>query len=217
VRFLNRHPDVLIREVSGLARDDESRRLALRTSASSSPAPVLAKEGLKLLATTCSRKTCAACLSSPLTRVRFSNGTRANLHNSSTRFHCALIIGSLAPSGRPTGPVVVAAGAWFEPSTFDLEVGLRLCRNPLISRRMSETISNCRFFSSSPTYLSFEDVSGWYGSRTGADDLWVLPKPEPRPFTLGHQPCCRGSVAADHSIQTRVSCPPRALRMILAA
>ena len=72
-------------------------------------------------------------------------------------------------------------------------------------------MSNCRFFSTSPTYVSFEDVSGWYGSRTGADDLWVLPKPEPRSFTLGHQPCCRGSVAADHGIQTRVPMLPYAL------
>ena len=56
---------------------------------------------------------------------RGPNGTRSNLQNSSTRFHCSLIIGSLAPSGRPTGPVValgldVAAGAWFESSTVGL-------------------------------------------------------------------------------------------------
>jgi hypothetical protein len=42
---------------------------------------------------------------------------------------------------------------------------------------MSRTLSNYRFFHSGPTYLSFENVSGWHGSRTGADDLWVLPKP----------------------------------------
>jgi len=75
-------------------------------------------------------------------------------------------------------------------------------------------MSNCRFFSSSPTYVSFDDVSGWYGSRTGADDLWVLPKPEPRSFTLGHQPCCGGSVAADHGIQTRVPMLPYALQRV---
>jgi hypothetical protein len=36
------------------------------------------------------------------------NGTRANLHNSSTRFHCTLIIGSLQPRP-PGGP---GAGSW---------------------------------------------------------------------------------------------------------
>ncbi len=41
---------------------------------------------------------------------------------------------------------------------------------------MSRTTSNCRFFRSGPTFLSFEGVSGWYGSRAGADDLWVLLK-----------------------------------------
>jgi hypothetical protein len=41
---------------------------------------------------------------------------------------------------------------------------------------MSRTTSNCRFLRHGHMYLSFEDVSGWYGSRTGADDLWVLPK-----------------------------------------
>ena len=69
---------------------------------------------------------------------------------------------------------------------------------------MSRTISNYLLFLSGPTYLWFEDVSGWCGSRTGADDLWVLPKPLLRPFTPGHPPCCR-SVAAEHGIQTRVS------------
>jgi hypothetical protein len=37
-------------------------------------------------------------------------------------------------------------------------------------------MSNSRFFAAGPTYLAVQDVSGWYGSRTGADDLWVLPK-----------------------------------------
>src|SRR5215467_4567824 len=49
--------------------------------------------------------------------------------------------------------------------------------NPLISRRMSRSTSNYWFLLDSPTSLSFEDVPGWYGSKMGADDLWVLPKP----------------------------------------
>lgn len=61
--------------------------------------------------------------------------------------------------------------------------------NPLISRRMSRTTSNYRFLSGGPSYLSFEDVSRCYGSRTGADDPWVLPKPLLVPFTAGRQPC----------------------------
>jgi hypothetical protein len=35
--------------------------------------------------------------------------------------------------------------------------------------------SNYWFLPDSPTYLSFEDVSGWCGSKTGADDLWFYP------------------------------------------
>ena len=40
---------------------------------------------------------------------------------------------------------------------------------------MSGTASNHCFFRGGPTYISFAAVLGWYGSRTGADDLWVLP------------------------------------------
>ena len=47
-------------------------------------------------------------------------------------------------------------------------------KNPPISRRMSEALSNSRFLRVGRAYLSFANVSGWYGSRTGADDLWVL-------------------------------------------
>jgi len=43
---------------------------------------------------------------------------------------------------------------------------------------MCRTTSSYRLLRSGPTFFSFEDVSGWYGSKTGADDLWVLPKPE---------------------------------------
>ena len=38
-------------------------------------------------------------------------------------------------------------------------------------------MGNYWFFFDGYTYLSFEDVSGCYESKTGADDLWVLPKP----------------------------------------
>src|SRR6266851_2349906 len=41
---------------------------------------------------------------------------------------------------------------------------------------MSRTMSTCRSVRGGPTCLSLEHASGWYGSRTGADDLWVLPK-----------------------------------------
>jgi len=77
-------------------------------------------------------------------------------------------------------------------------------------RRLSRTTSNFWYLSDSPTYLSFEDVSGWYGSKTGADDLWVLPKPMPVPFTARHQPRRSRPVADGNGIRTRVSCPPRA-------
>src|SRR6266849_2753989 len=40
---------------------------------------------------------------------------------------------------------------------------------------MSRTTRNYWFLSDSSSYLVFDDVSGWYGSKTGADDLWVLP------------------------------------------
>jgi hypothetical protein len=42
---------------------------------------------------------------------------------------------------------------------------------------MCRKTSKYAFLADSRTYLSFEDVSGWYGSKTGAADLWVLPKP----------------------------------------
>src|SRR5215813_14231551 len=48
--------------------------------------------------------------------------------------------------------------------------------NPLISRRLCETASKYRLLADSCSYLVFQDVSGWYGSKTGADDLWVQPK-----------------------------------------
>jgi hypothetical protein len=51
---------------------------------------------------------------------------------------------------------------------------------------MHTTISNCRMLGNGPTYFSFEDISGSYGSRTGAVDLWVLPKP---PSPVLHHPC----------------------------
>jgi hypothetical protein len=51
-----------------------------------------------------------------------------------------------------------------------------LVGNPLISRRMSRTMSNSWFLADGPSYLSFEDGSWWYGSKTGADGLWVQPK-----------------------------------------
>ena len=85
-----------------------------------------------------------------------------------------------------------------------------LAGNPLISRRMSRTTSNYWFLSDSPAYLSFEDVSGWYGSKTGADDLWVVPKPVPVPFTARHQPRRWRPVAGGNGIRTRVCCSPRA-------
>src|ERR1044071_5289630 len=36
-------------------------------------------------------------------------------------------------------------------------------------------MSNYPFVSDTPPFFFFQDVSGWYGSKTGADDLWVLP------------------------------------------
>ncbi len=50
-----------------------------------------------------------------------------------------------------------------------------LAGNPLISRGMCTTTSNYWFIFDTSLCLAFED--GWYGSKTGADDLWSLPKP----------------------------------------
>jgi len=44
---------------------------------------------------------------------------------------------------------------------------------------MCGTTSNYWFLSDSSSCLVFDDVSGWCGSKTGADDLWVLPKRGP--------------------------------------
>jgi hypothetical protein len=57
--------------------------------------------------------------------------------------------------------------------------------NPLISRGMSGTTSNSRFFLDCRWFSLFEDASGWYGSKTGADDLWVLTKSLPVPPRRG--------------------------------
>src|ERR1700730_13434178 len=45
-----------------------------------------------------------------------------------------------------------------------------------------------RFLTAGPTYLQVQDVPGWYGSRTAADDLWVLPT------SLAHRVRTRGRV-----------------------
>jgi hypothetical protein len=42
---------------------------------------------------------------------------------------------------------------------------------------MCGTTGNYQVLLVSPSWLAFEDVSGWYGSKMGAVDLWVLPKP----------------------------------------
>src|SRR5712691_13293380 len=55
------------------------------------------------------------------------------------------------------------------------ESSLGLAGNPLISRRMLELVNCQRLLFDVAPYLSFRGVSGWYGSKTGADDLWVLP------------------------------------------
>jgi len=47
--------------------------------------------------------------------------------------------------------------------------------NPLISRRISRTMSNYAFFHRAVSYPLVQGPSGSYGSRMGADDLWVLP------------------------------------------
>src|SRR5215471_3918687 len=52
-----------------------------------------------------------------------------------------------------------------------------LAGNPLISRRTSGTTGNWCFVHRAAAYPVFQGVSGWCGSKTGADDLWVLPKP----------------------------------------
>src|SRR5215471_8531417 len=49
--------------------------------------------------------------------------------------------------------------------------------NPLISRRTSETTSNSCVIHRAAWFPILRDVLGWCGSKTGADDLWVLPKP----------------------------------------
>ena len=69
------------------------------------------------------------------------------------------------------------------------ELSRDLAGNPLISRRMSGTTSNYWFLSVSSSYLAFEDVSGWYGSKMGATDLWVLPK------TFAGAVCCEASTS----------------------
>jgi hypothetical protein len=51
------------------------------------------------------------------------NGTRSNLQNSSTRFHCTLITGSLTSSRRLTGPAPVLG--------LDVVRGLELNQRPL--------------------------------------------------------------------------------------
>ena|SRR5436309_4092463 len=56
------------------------------------------------------------------TRVRFPNGTRSNLHNSSTRFHCTLIIGSLDSSGRLKDPAPILGLDWLQgPAITDVK------------------------------------------------------------------------------------------------
>src|SRR5215467_8066522 len=52
-----------------------------------------------------------------------------------------------------------------------------LAGNPLISRRTSGTTGNWCFVHRAAGYPVFQGVSGWSASKTGADDLWVLPKP----------------------------------------
>ena len=76
--------------------------------------------------------------------------------------------------------------------------------NPLISRRLCRMPSKYAFLADTPTFLSFGDVSGWYGSKMGADALWVLPKPVPVPPTARRQP------SRPSRIRTRAYGPPRA-------
>ena len=79
-----------------------------------------------------------------------------------------------------------------------------LAGNPLISGIVCGTTSDCWFLSVSPSSRAFEDVSGCYGRKTGAGDLWVLPKPCAGVVSAGLR-CRRSrSVADGNGIRTRV-------------
>ena len=82
-----------------------------------------------------------------------------------------------------------------------------LTGNPLISRRMCGTTSNYWFLADSSTCFSFEGVSGCYGSKTGADDLWVLPKAVLATFTGKHRSRRRRSNCRHGGTETRLSIP----------
>src|SRR5260370_42202386 len=107
-------------------------------------------------------------------------------------------------------------GGWILTRLLGYELARGSVGNPLISRTMSRTVSNCRFFRSGPTHLSFEDVSEWYGSRTGADDLWVLPKAPAAPSrsdqnatTMSGTPATRPGPPAPRGRPARPPCRPR--------
>jgi hypothetical protein len=55
-------------------------------------------------------------------------------------------------------------------------------RPPSIARYRIHTFADAR--NEGPDHV----ISGWYGSKTGPDDLWVLPNPLPVPFTARHRP-----------------------------
>jgi len=62
----------------------------------------------------------------------------------------------------------------------DLEEGgryLGIPQHPSHAAHEPVTINPVSTKSGAVQYLAFEDVSGWYGSKMGAVDLWVLPKP----------------------------------------
>jgi len=52
---------------------------------------------------------------------------------------------------------------------------LRLCRQSSDLGGTSETTGTSSIFHPAASYPLVQDDSGWYGSRTGADDLWALP------------------------------------------
>ena len=73
--------------------------------------------------------------------------------------------------------------------------------NLLISQRVSGMTSHYWFLCGRPAYLSFEQTSGWYGSRTGAD---VSGFAKPLPFTAAREPTARRS-AGGNDTRTRIS------------
>ena len=64
------------------------------------------------------------------------NGIRSNLHNSSTRFHCTLIIRSLAPSGFLTAQHRFLVWMWLRgPAITDVELA---CLRGRLRRRLMQ-------------------------------------------------------------------------------